>query len=198
MQAFGLTATRVYKQSFQKFRNVSKKAFSTKYLFYTNVGLSITLSAVGDILEQQYEMYCGDLEKYNPTRTHHMSVSGMTIGMVCHHWYKILDRNFPQRTLKVALKKVIIDQVIASPICIATFFLTLAVLEQSSWTHFREDVKDKAIRLYTAEWVIWPPAQIINFYVLPLRYRVLYDNAISLGYDVYTSRVKHGNVKIGQ
>lgn len=44
-----------------------------------------------------------------------------------------------------------------------------------------DEIKDKALRLYTAEWVIWPPAQVINFYVLPTKYRVLYDNSISLG-----------------
>lgn len=32
-------------------------------------------------------------------------------------------------------------------------------------------------------------AQVINFWILPNRYRVLYDNTISLGYDVYTSMV---------
>jgi hypothetical protein len=54
-----------------------------------------------------------------------------------------------------------------------------------------EEIKSKAWRLYAAEWVVWPPAQIINFYLLPTRFRVLYDNTISLGYDVYTSYVKH-------
>jgi protein Mpv17 len=38
---------------------------------------------------------------------------------------------------------------------------------------------------------VWPPAQVINFYLLPTRFRVLYDNTISLGYDVYTSYVAH-------
>jgi protein Mpv17 len=56
-----------------------------------------------------------------------------------------------------------------------------------------QEMKIKAWRLYAAEWVVWPPAQIINFYILPTRFRVLYDNTISLGYDVYTSRVKHSS-----
>lgn len=30
--------------------------FTPKYLFYTNVGISVSLSAVGDILEQHYEI----------------------------------------------------------------------------------------------------------------------------------------------
>lgn len=53
------------------------------------------------------------------------------------------------------------------------------------------EIKSKAWRLYAAECVIWPPAQVINFCWLPTRFRVLYDNVISLGYDVYTSYVKH-------
>ena len=46
-------------------------------------------------------------------------------------------------------------------------------------------------QLYLAEWFIWPPAQFINFYFLPTRFRVVYDNVISLGYDMYTSHVKN-------
>ena len=44
-----------------------------------------------------------------------------------------------------------------------------------------------------AEWFIWPPAQFVNFYFLPTRLRVIYDNTISLGYDMYTSHVKNSN-----
>lgn len=36
---------------------------------------------------------------------------------------------------------------------------------------------------------VWPVAQFVQFQFLPHRYRVLYDNTISLGYDVYTSYV---------
>ena len=46
-------------------------------------------------------------------------------------------------------------------------------------------------RLYAAEWLVWPPAQLVNFRFLPTRFRVVFDNVVSLGFDVYTSRVKH-------
>ena len=36
--------------------NIKDYMFSPKNLFYTNVGISISLSAVGDILEQHYEI----------------------------------------------------------------------------------------------------------------------------------------------
>ena len=33
--------------------------------------------------------------------------------------------------------------------------------------------------------------QFVNFYFLPTRYRVAFDNVVSLGFDTYTSHVKH-------
>ena len=76
------------------------------------------------------------------------------------------------------------------------FFLTLGILEKKNWSEFTTEVRNKAYKLYVAEWIVWPPAQIFNFYILPTRYRVLYDNTISLGYDVYMSQVKHDNPKV--
>ena len=52
------------------------------------------------------------------------------------------------------------------------------------------------LHLYMVEWVVWPPAQFFNFYILPTRFRVLYDNVISLGYDMYTSHVKYRDSKL--
>lgn len=120
-----------------------------------------------------------------------MSVSGMTIGIVCHYWYNFLDGRIAGRTIGIVLKKVIIDQLVCSPLCIGTFFLTLALLENDSLAELKDEIRKKAYKLYIAEWIIWPPAQVINFYFLPTRYRVFYDSTISLGYDIYTSHVKY-------
>lgn len=80
------------------------------------------------------------------------------------------------------MKKVLVDQLIASPIVIFLFFATLGVMRRESTAETIEEIKHKFIRLYKAEWIVWPTAQVINFWILPNRYRVLYDNTISLGY----------------
>ncbi|KAK3912691.1 Mpv17-like protein 2 [Frankliniella fusca] len=175
-----------------KCRRVVHQMFH-KYLLYTNVAISVSLSGVGDTLEQHYEILSNQKEEWEKSRTVRMSISGMTVGVICHNWYKFLDSKFPGRTIKIVAQKVMIDQIICSPLCIATFFITLGILEKATWAETKKEIKDKAWRLYAAEWVVWPPAQVLNFYILPLRYRVLYDNTISLGYDVYTSYVKHDN-----
>ncbi|XP_043248493.1 mpv17-like protein 2 isoform X2 [Colletes gigas] len=148
---------------------------------------------MGDILEQHYEILKGEWNKWCSNRTRNMAASGMSVGIVCHYWYKYLDAKVPGRTINIVLKKVIIDQLVCSPLCITMFFLTLSILEKGSLSELKDEIVRKAHKLYIAEWVVWPPAQIVNFYFLPTKYRVLYDSSISLGYDIYTSQVKHDN-----
>lgn len=119
-----------------------------------------------------------------------MATSGFVVGVFCHHWYNFLDNKIPgKRHIRTVFKKVMVDQMIASPLVILLFFVTLGIMKQETIPETIEEIKNKWIRLYAAEWIVWPPAQIINFYLLPTKYRVLYDNTISLGYDVYTSYV---------
>lgn len=95
----------------------------------------------------------------------------------------------PGRTFGMVTRKVLVDQIVASPIVIFLFFATLGVMRRESLNETAEEIRHKFIRLYKAEWIVWPTAQVINFWILPNRFRVLYDNTISLGYDVYTSYV---------
>ncbi|XP_037294660.1 mpv17-like protein 2 isoform X2 [Manduca sexta] len=196
MQALGITwrklATNVRNSApLSKFKNVVRIAFSDKFLFYTNITISVSLSSLGDFLEQHYEIYIKEQDKFDLKRTSHMAFSGAAVGVLCHHWYKVLDRFIIGKTLDMVAKKLFLDQMIFSPVMIVTFFGSVALFEENPLENFKEEVRDKFVTLYRAEWMVWPPAQIINFYFLPTRYRVLYDNTISLGYDIYTSQVKH-------
>ena len=189
-----MNITRNISSVINRISTVKELLFSSKYLLYTNVAISISLSATGDVLEQHYEILKNEWDKWSSNRTKNMAISGMSIGIVCHYWYRYLDARLPGRTINIVLKKVVIDQLVCSPLCISMFFLTLGILENSSWAELKSEIINKAHKLYVAEWIVWPPAQIFNFCFLPTRYRVLYDNTISLGYDVYTSHVKHDNL----
>lgn len=176
-----------------KLREWHGNAFSNKFLLFTNVGISLTLSSVGDILEQQLELYNGEIEEYCSTRTSHMATSGVTVGIICHYWYQLLDKHLPGRSMRVVAKKIVLDQIICSPLYISAFFITLGILEDKDAHEVWEEIKEKAWKLYAAEWTVWPVAQFINFYWVPTHYRIFYDNVISLGYDVFTSKVKHSS-----
>lgn len=186
-----MTFKRVFSQVYKSYKHKTSIAFSRKYLFYTNVTISTIISLCGDLVEQSYEYHIKEIEKYDFERTAHMAFSGSVAGVICHHWYIFLDKIIVGRSIDMVVKKLILDQFICSPIIIMSFFATVAIFEDNPLDNFNKEVKDKFWTLYKAEWVVWPPAQIINFYFLPTRFRVLYDNTISLCYDVYTSHVKH-------
>jgi len=181
----------------QEMTSVLKKLFE-KHLFAANVGLSFGLSGLGDLIEQKLEKKQSQLKRppINWNRTLHMSTSfGLTSGFLCHFWYNYLDKALPGRGLKVVVRKIVFDQVLFSPICITACLLVAGRLENQSSSYLLSQTIQVGGRLYLAEWVIWPPAQFVNFYFLPTRFRVLYDNIISLVYDTYTSHIKY-QVKI--
>lgn len=186
-----MTVKRFFSKAYKTYKQGFDDAFNRKNLFYTNVLLSATISTCGDLIEQKYELHKGEIDRIDLSRTAHMGLSGLTTGIICHHWYNILDKIIIGRTLDMVIKKLLLDQFICSPIIILSFFGTVAIFEEHPIENFTDEVKDKFWTLYKAEWVVWPPAQIINFYFLPTRFRVVYDNTISLGYDIYTSQVKH-------
>lgn len=122
----------------------------------------------------------------------------------------MLDRALPGRSFKIIAKKLAVDQMIFSPVCVCVFLLTVNVSKEcmyatkwashnhylkkkeslsDSQTSIISELKHKGTLLYLSEWIVWPPAQLVNFYFLPTRFRVLYDNTISLLYDIYSSHI---------
>lgn len=186
-----MTLRRVFSKAYNTYKQAVDDAFHRKNLFYTNVLLSIGISTLGDLLEQSYEIHTQQIDKIDYGRTAHMGFSGFTAGVICHHWYNFLDKIIVGRSLEMVIKKLFLDMFVCSPVIIMSFFATVAIFEEHPLENFTEEVGDKFWTLYKAEWVVWPPAQVINFYFLPTRFRVAYDNSISLGYDIYTSHVKH-------
>lgn len=120
---------------------------------------------------------------------------GLTSGFLCHYWYLFLDKKIPGKSIGVVARKILYDQIFFSPICILACLVAAGLIESSNHQTILKELQDKGTKLYLAEWFVWPPAQFINFYFLPTRFRVIYDNFVSLGYDMYTSHVKHEDLK---
>ena len=53
----------------------------------------------------------------------HLFTIGLMLGPLLHGWYVLLDRILPAATGVSVAKKVLMDQSIAAPICIVSFFL---------------------------------------------------------------------------
>lgn len=172
-----------------KFSSTTRTLFSKEAL--GNIGISVVLAGTGDLVVQNFEFARNNERTWDRSRTNHMAISGLTTGFVCHHWYNILDKKLPGRTPSVIVKKVIADQLICSPICIAIFFITIGYLENCCWKQLKREMVNKGIKLYIFECITWPPLQVINFYYVPSRYRMVYNNTVSFFHDIYSSFIKY-------
>lgn len=184
---------------------VNSVLFGKGNLLLTNSLISTAMGALGDFIQQQYDiatestikkksgLVTSETKQYDWIRTGHMSAAGFTTGLVTHYWYIFLDKKLGNvRRLGLVTKKVLLDQIFFSPVNLAVYFSTVGLCERSSFKKVFEEIKEKGMEnIYVVEWMIWPPAQYFNFLVLPLRYRILFDNIISLGFDIYSPYVKY-------
>ena len=166
--------------------------FSSRYLLVTNTAITVGLSCSGDALQQNYQKFKKERIRLDKWRSVNVALTGLVIGPFCHYWYLALDRWFPGRTMRIITKKLVVDQLICSPVVIGSYLAITSWCEGQRGKALKQEIIEKGKTLYKADWLVWPVAQTVNFYFLPTKYRVLYDNAISFGFDCYFAHIKFG------
>lgn len=163
-----------------------------KHLFLTNTISSGLLMAVGDYCQQRIEIYQAKPKEktFDMDRLVNMSIVALGHGVFHHFFYGWLDKTYPAASMQHVMKKIILDQLVASPACMWIFFIGMALLERRGYESGWFELKKKFLFTYMVDWVVWPPAQFINFYYVPSQYRVLYINSVTMLYDVFLSYIK--------
>ena len=58
-----------------------------------------------------------------------------------------------------------------------------------------ETVKRDTPKVVLTNWMVWPAAQFVNFYFVPLSYRILVASGVALFWNIYLSYVANDCVK---
>lgn len=155
-----------------------------KYPLATMSGTTCVIMSAGDCVSQ-LAVERRPLPKYDFKRTGRFAVVGLFVfGPVMRGWYWTLDKVYSGTKL-AALKMTATDQALMAPTFVGLFISIMGALRGETF----DSIKGKLQRDYTIVLVnnykIWPLAQLINFYFLPLHHRVLFVNFVALGWNTY-------------
>lgn len=166
-----------------------------------------TLCALGDVLAQQvFEKP----EVHNFARTLKMAGFGLFYyAPLCSKWMVLAERFFPGTSPASMIKKVVVDQLIISSILMICF---LMINEGTNWKHILRancilvidgrgvdsgitKIEKDFTTMIVANWQVWVPTQFINFYFMPLHYRVIYINVVAFFWNIYVSWKAHSHLR---
>ena len=71
------------------------------------------------------------------------------------------------------------------------FFILINCIEGKGAQSGIKDLRNKFAETMIMNWKIWVPANFTNFYLVPIKYQVLYANLVSLLYNVCLSAIHY-------
>ena len=113
-----------------------------------------------------------------------------------HFWYEMLDRavmpDEPKAT-KTIVSKMLLDQLIWSPINTIIFYAALATMEGNGLA-IPAILHDKLVSTVVAGYMLWPLAHLINFKFVRPQDRLLYINVVNLFWSIYLVRAANAPI----
>ncbi len=136
-------------------------------------------------------------EQHDIWRTIRLTSTGLfIIGPIFHVWYDVfLSKLYFQRTMKTALKKVVLDQGVFAPAFLVLFYCSLGLLELSPLKKTVARLKAEFLPNMAVNYSIWPAIQMVNFYFIQqAKYNILFVNVASIFWNSFLSWAAHKNV----
>ena len=124
-------------------------------------------------------------------RTRQVAITGFTwSGPISHTWYAILEHLVTIKDKLIGLIfRMLMDAFIFSPVAVAGYFIWRTILEGGGSKDIVAKLRDSYVNALLASFRFWPCANIINFSLVPVEYRVLYNNILSLFWNGYLSHI---------
>ena len=90
-----------------------------------------------------------------------------------------------------------LDALLFSPVAIGGYFVWRTVLENSNVLDtIAWKLQFKWLPALQASWSFWPLANVVNFGLVPLPFRVLYNNSLSLFWNAYLTNLNGRRLEV--
>ena len=152
----------------------------------TKTVTSAALFGLGDLMSQtQFEKKAA----IDQPRLARMVAWGGLFAPLAHYWYGALDVLVPGGGAAAVAQKVALDQMTWTVFINAAFFWTTTFMETGDAGLGLVAINRNLWPTLKVNWVVWPVLQAINLSVVPLQFRLLYNNFASLFWSAYLSNV---------
>ncbi|XP_077015632.1 peroxisomal membrane protein 2 [Tamandua tetradactyla] len=164
------------------------------YPVLTKATTSGILSALGNFLAQLIEK-----NQKKEKRSQNVDVIGplryaiygfFCTGPLSHFFYLFLERWIPPETPWAGVRRLLLERILFAPAYLLLFFLSMSLLEGRSAAVAAARVREGFWPALRVNWQVWTPAQFLNLTYVPLQFRVLFANLVSLFWYAYLASLR--------
>ncbi|VFV38226.1 peroxisomal membrane protein 2-like [Lynx pardinus] len=146
------------------------------------------LSALGNFLAQ---MMAKQRKKENSQK---LDVSGplryaiygfFFTGPLSHFFYLFMEHWIPSEVPWAGVKRLLLDRLLFAPAFLLLFLLVMNFLEGRDAAALSVQIRRSFWPALRMNWRVWTPVQFININYVPLQFRVLVANLVSLFWYIY-------------
>ena len=124
-------------------------------------------------------------------------IGGCWVGPALHVWFGFLGRMIVFTGHKATLAMLALDQLVWAPPFIASFVALVMTLEGNP-SGVPNALRETMWPALKTNWSMWIPAQLINFALVPIQFRVLVANVVALFFNTYMSWATHRVPALGK
>lgn len=151
---------------------------------------SSSIAALGNIIAQLvFERRAqGPAFRFQVLNVLRMAGFSAIIAPCIHKWYQFLDKVFGNTSKAMSLLKLLTDQTLFAGFINSLFFTYMSIVHGNP-KDIPNRLKKDVLPTLKASWKLWPLAQLINFNLVPPRYRVLFGNGVGFVWNIFLSIV---------
>jgi len=150
------------------------------------------LFTLGDVVAQVGVERRRRWQAFEPRRTARLAFyGGCVAGPALTTWYRVLELHVRLSTpVRSLLARVALDQALFAPLFLATFFTMQSLMTGRSLVQTKQHLASTYFKALANNYKLWPAVQLANFYLVPLRHRLMVVNTVALGWNTYLSVVQ--------
>jgi len=159
--------------------------FVEQYPWGSQIVQTGVICATGDAVAQII-VERKSLKAFDLMRTARFFLMGSCVSAPCvRTLYLVMERCVKSKGAKGAVTKVIIDQALFAPCFLAFFVTIISSLQGLTFGDIKKKLRASYVDILLTNWKIWPGAQLLNFYFVPLQHRLLVANIVALFWNTY-------------